>query len=90
MWPEIDTQIINYKKKSQKVVLCGYQWHNNKNKTLVNLRDRVAFSPFLVFSLFSDGIKQSLKASGSCSNRLLNMSRVRIWKGKYLRKELKT
>lgn len=49
--------------------------------TFVGLREKMAFSPlFLIVSMFSGGIKQSLKAPGNESNRDLNIPNVRICK----------
>lgn len=50
-----------------------------QGKTSVNLREKVAFSPFLlIFSLFSTGIKFQLNAPGNDWNRDLNIPNVRI------------
>lgn len=53
----------------------------NGKLTSVNLREKVALSPFFFAgSLASRGIKQPLKAPGNDSKRDLSIPKVRIWK----------
>lgn len=47
--------------------------------TSANLRDKLAFNPFLVGLFFSIGIKRALKAPGIDSNRDLSIPKVRIY-----------